>query len=130
MEITSYYKGLNSTDHNDVKYNMFLLGSNRNYNGGYINNTTDSYNIATYFTPANTGSRQPNLVAKETPYASGITQNSPDSYSVNYWWLRSGSPYYNYDYFAIYVGSSGIVIHNQVTGSVVSLRPAFVLNLA
>ena len=133
MKITSYYQKLNSDDYtkdenkNDIKYNMFLLGATRNYSGAWINNGTDSYNLSTYFTPANTGSGQSNLVAKETAYSSGGTQDSPDSYSASYWWLRSG-----------HVGSTGIALGVSSIGSASygnvlncrALRPAFVLNLA
>ena len=126
MPITTYYQKLNSTDYNDVYYNMFLLGSTRNYNGGYINNGTDSYNLSTYFTPANTDSSQSNLVAKATAYSLGGTQDSPDSYSAYEWWLRSGYVYN--DYRAIQVHSAGNVSYNAVITSL-ALRPAFVLSL-
>ena len=136
MPITSYYNGdpsvgkngFNSTDYNDVEYNMFLLGSNRNRNNGYINNATDSYNLSTYFTPANTGSSQSNIVAKETAYSSRETQDSPDSYSADGWWLRSGSV--NSDSHAMSVADSfGHVDLYRIDFSN-ALRPAFVLNLA
>ena len=138
MPITSYYNGtlsvgqngLNSTKYNDVEYNMFLLGSNRNYLSSWINNVTDSFNISTYFTPANTGLDQSNLVAKETAYSSGRTQDSPDSYWEFHWWLRSSDV----------KGTEGAMLVNQygrgydtddvyITNSY-GLRPAFVLNLA
>ncbi len=128
MPITSYRSKINSTDYNDVEYNMFLLGSTRNNHVNWIHNGIDSYNLSTYFTPANTGSNQSNLVAKETAYSSGGTQNSPDNYSAYYWWLRSGDAN-NLSTFAIYVNSTGFVGNNSVTHSY-ALRPAFVLNLA
>ena len=123
IKITSFYGNLNSTGWNTLSYNMFLLGSNRNYTDydGYIN-TTDSYNLSTYFTPANTGSSQSNLVAKETAYSSGGTQNSASS-----WWLRSGIIDYLTD--ALCVDSTGKVDGDPDVNSY-ALRPAFVLNLA
>ncbi len=127
MPITSYNSKLNSTDYNDIKYNMFLLGSTRNYSGGWVENATDSYSLGTYFTPASTGSDQSNLVAKETAYSSGGTQNSPDSYSACHLWLRSGSVTYKRN--AMYVDPSGYVTNVSVP-NFLALRPAFVLNLA
>ena len=127
MPITSYYQKLNSTDYNTTSYNMFLLGSNRNYSGGWKNNVTDSYNLSTYFTPANTGSDQSNLVAKETAYSSGGTQNSPDSYSAYFGWLRSG--YVIRNNYASVVDSTGSVYSNRINGASYALRPAFVLSL-
>ena len=122
MEITSSVYA--PAHDNDVEYNMFLLGSNRNYSyyDGYINDATDSYNLSTYFTPANTGSNQSNLVAKETAYSSGGTQNSACR-----WWLRSGNVDGNSS--AMFVNSTANVNYYSVRGSE-ALRPAFVLNLA
>ncbi len=133
MPITSYYNGtqsagqngFNSTKYNDVGYNMFLLGSNRNYNGDHINNATDSYSLGTYFKPT-TDTDQSNRVAKETAYSSGGMQDSPDSYSAYDWWLRSGYVYAYY--FAILVNSSGSVGSPYVYESR-AVRPAFVLSL-
>ena len=135
MPITSYHNGtrsvgqngLNSTDYNDVEYNMFLLGSNVNRAGSWIEDATDSYNLGTYFTPANAGSVQSNHVAKETAYSSGGTQDSSDSYSACIWWLRSGSV--DYTDVAMRVLSTGQVNNNLIYDSI-ALRPAFVLNLA
>ena len=133
MPITSYYQNLNSDDYtidedkNDIKYNMFLLGSNINYSGSsWVDNATDSYSLGTYFKPS-TDTAESNRLAKETAYSSGGTQNRPDSYSVCRWWLRSG-----------YVGSSDSVMYVHSTGSAngihvthsLAVRPAFVLNLA
>ena len=134
MAITSYYNGtqsvgqngLNSTKYNDVEYNLFLLGSNKNYSGGYINNATDSYSLGTYFKPS-TNTTESNRVAKETAYSSGGMQNSPDSYSAYGWWLRSGFVYSNIN--AVCVLSYGFVLTSYVYNSN-TLRPAFVLNLA
>ena len=122
MEITSSVYA--PAHDNDVEYNMFLLGSNRNYSyyDGYINDATDSYNLSTYFTPANTGSNQSNLVAKETAYSSGGTQNSACD-----WWLRSGMGPDSTG--AMYVTSAGDVASKGIIYSL-ALRPAFVLNLA
>ena len=136
MPITSYYNGtqsveqngLNSTDYNTTtSYNMFLLGSTVNYNGNsYGLHGTDSYNIGTYFTPANNGDNQDNLKAKQTAYSSGGEQDSPDSYRASAWWLRSGNVGYSSD--ALIVGSAGNVNSYNVSYSY-ALRPAFVLSL-
>ena len=126
MPITSYYRELNSTNHNDVEYNMFLLGSTRNYNGGWGLHGTDSYNLGTYFTPANSGSTQSNLVAKETAYSSGGTQKSPDRYSASYWWSRSGI--FGSSITAGCVDSAGNV-YDGSTDLPRALRPAFVLDI-
>ncbi len=135
MKITSYFQKLNSDDYtkdenkNDIKYNMFLLGSTRNSNGSSSSwrlYGTDSYNLGTYFTPANNGTSQSNLVAKETAYSSGGTQNSPDSYSASLWLLRSGSVLSNN--YAVRVHSTGSVSSIIVSYSG-ALRPAFVLDI-
>ena len=125
MEITSYYQNLNSKNYNTTSYNMFLLGSTRNSSDGWIHNGTDSYNLSTYFTPANTGSDQSNLVAKETAYSSGGTQNSAFD-----WWLRSGNV--SHFIYAVYVNLVGRVDSSNLGYVYYSypLRPAFVLNLA
>ena len=129
MEITSYYKGLNSTDYNDVEYNLFLLGSTRNYNGSSWGlYGTDSYNLGTYFTPANSGLRQNNLKVKETAFSLEEKQNTPEEFSVYAWCLRSGC--YNDDYNVMYVYSPGYVDCSDVNILSRALRPAFVLNLA
>ena len=129
MAITTYYQNLNSDNYtkdenkNDIKYNMFLLGSTENYNGSsYGLYGTDSYNIGTYFKPANDGLNQSNLVAKETAYSSGGTQNS-----AYRWWLRSG--HVNSYNGTMCVYSPGSVASSFVYKSL-ALRPAFVLNLA
>ena len=132
MPITSYYNGtsnggLNSTDYNTKSYNMFLLGSNINYNGNiYFDYATDSYSLGTYFKPS-TDTTESNRVAKETAYSSGETQNSPNNYSASYWCLRSGNV--SHDTYALLVGSTGNVSEYRVFDSF-ALRPAFVLNLA
>ena len=127
MEITSYYQNLNSKNYNTTSYNMFLLGSTRNHNGSsYGLYGTDSYNLGTYFTPANNFSDQSNLFAKETAYSSGETKNSPDQYRRG-WWLRSGNVGYNG--FAMYVYPVGGVDDRNLPYSE-AVRPAFVLNLA
>ena len=128
MEITSYYQNLNSTDYNDVEYNLFLLGSTRNWNGSsYGLYNTDSYNVATYFIPTNNNSNQSNLVSKDTAYSSGGTQNSPSNYSNHYWWLRSGT-YSQYNNGAMLLSPVGKYDHGVADSY--ALRPAFVLNLA
>ena len=127
MPITSYYQKLNLDDYtkdennNDIKYNMFLLGSNINYNGSsWVDNATDSYSLGTYFKPS-TDTTESNRVTTETAYSSGGTQNS--AYS---WWLRSG---YVDDYlYAMLVSSTGAVGHLYV-GISYAVRPAFVLSL-
>ena len=131
MEITSYYNGtefagLNSTNYNTTSYNMFLLGSNINYNGSfYLDYATDSYSLGTYFKPStNTG--ESNRVAKETAYSSGGMQNSPNNYSASYWCLRSGNVCYDSDAFL--VSSTGDVTEYRVFDSF-ALRPAFVLDI-
>ena len=106
---------------------MFLLGSN--IDSSDVENATDSYNLGTYFTPANTGSNQSNLVAKATAYLLGGTQDSPDNYSAFSWWLRSGTVYITRYNSAMYVSLTGIVNSYDVSNSC-ALRPAFVLNLA
>ena len=134
MAITSYHngtsnEGLNSTDYtkdedeNDIKYNMFLLGSNINVNtaGGWIENAADSYSLGTYFKPS-TDTDQFNRVSKETAYSSGGTQNS--EYNL---WLRSGNVYTSYHAMRVYL--TGGVYNGGVDDSC-ALRPAFVLNLA
>ena len=129
MEITTYYQKLNSKDHNDVEYNLFLLGSEHNQNG----NTswglfgTDSYNLGTYFKPPNQGLLQFNIEIKETSYSSGQTHSISDDYTLCAWWLRS-SNYYNYSrvmraYSIVDEPYDYIYTSN-------ALRPAFVLNLA
>ena len=123
MPITSYYHQLNSTDYNDVYYNLFLLGSNINWAGGSSlqEDATNSYSLGTYFKPS-TNTVESNRKAKETAYSSGGTQNSECN-----WWLRSGTA--GYKYGAMYVYSAGDVNHDRVYDSY-ALRPAFVLNLA
>ncbi len=130
MEITSYYNGtefagLNSTNYNTTSYNMFLLGSNINYNGSfYLDYATDSYSLGTYFKPS-TNTTESNRLAKETAYSSG-TQDSPGSYSASYWCLRSGNVCYDSEAFL--VGSTGDVTEYRVFDSF-ALRPAFVLDI-
>ena len=138
MEITSYYNNINSTAYNTTSYNLFLLGSTRNNNGtSYGLYGIDSYNLGTYFTPANNGSDQSNLILKETAYSSGGVQNSPSSYSAYSWWLRSGyTGYENYNCYATYVYISGSVLSLSVSYvypyviNSNTVRPAFVLDVA
>ena len=127
MAITSYYKGLNSDDYNDVEYNLFLLGSTRNYNGGYINSGTDSYNLGIYFVPLNNSSNLDNLRARETAYSSVGTENIFKNYLECVWWLRSSLSARNYQALAV---SDGFQHFGNVSNSNHALRPAFVLNLA
>ncbi len=132
IPITSYYQNFNSDDYtkdenkDDIKYNMFLLGSNINWNGSRVDNATDSYSLGTYFKPS-TDTTEDNRATKATAYASGGTQNSPDSYSASNCWSRSGSVLFNQ--CAMYVYSNGYVNEYHVSAPV-ALRPAFVLNLA
>ena len=131
MERTSYYNGtefagLNSTDYNTTSYNMFLLGSNINYDGSfYLDYATDSYSLGTYFKPS-TRTMGSNRVAKETAYSSGGMQNSPNNYSASYWCLRSGNVCYDSE--ALLVSSTGNVTEYRVFDSF-ALRPAFVLDI-
>ena len=127
MPITSYYNKLNSTDHNDVEYNLFLLGSNKNYSGGsYGLYGTDSYNIGTYFKPS-TDTGESNRLTTETAYSLRVTQNSLDGYVASFGWLRSGDVVNPNE--AMRVLFTGYV-DDYFASTALALRPAFVLNLA
>ena len=128
MPITTYYQKLNSTDYNDVYYNLFLLGARRNQNGtSYGLYGEDSFNIGTFFIPVNEeGEYQTNLAIKETAYSSGGKQNNSNSYSEYFEWLRSGDcKYVQGAIFTclIFTGFDGVVTHSY------ALRPAFVLDI-
>ena len=140
------------------EYNLFLLGSNvyictvnssncfskiLNKSKGLLEsqiyapppidpiyNLADSYNIATYFTPANNGSNQSNLIAKQTAFCASQTQTSSNDYIKAEWWLRTGVDVDGM-WSAFTIRSNGDIyeyaspIRNSYT-----VRPAMVLNVA
>jgi len=132
IEKTSYYRQQEAAD--DGYYNMFLLGSNKSFDGDSdYHNWTDSYNIASYF-PIYTGTAVTALKGNVTPFAiangaytSGGSATS-NTLGSSYWWLRSGD-YYDYN-CAYIVFDDGRVIHDVVNFDIFAVRPSFVLNLA
>ena len=129
MPITSYYQKLNSTDYNDVEYNLFLLGSNKNweYDDTKLVNEIDSYNLGTYFKPLNEKSGQANLIVYETAYSSNSNQDDTNNFTVYRSWLRSGR--YSINWTSALLTIDGLVGNSYLYYSY-ALRPAFVLNLA
>ena len=129
MPITSYYKKLNSTDYNDVEYNLFLLGSNKNWESDdtKLVNEIDSYNLGTYFKPLNEKSGQTNLIVYETAYSSNSNQDDTNNFTVYRSWLRSGR--YSINWTSALLTIDGLVGNSYLYYSY-ALRPAFVLNLA
>ena len=140
------------------EYNLFLLGSNvyvgavnssncfskiSNKSKGLLEsqiyapppidpiyNLADSYNIATYFTPANNGSNQSNLIAKQTAFCASQTQTSSNDYIKAKWWLRTGVRVETVR-SAFTIDSNGYIYEyaSPIRDSY-TVRPAMVLNVA
>ena len=132
IEKTSYYNAKEAADNG--YYNMFLLGSNENYQSLATYNWSDSYNIASYF-QTNTGSNIAGLKAYKTPYAyaCGATADSGGAANSNTmglcgWWLRSGD-------CTATSGACGVVSDGGIGSYGVyyalnAVRPSFVFDLA
>ena len=140
------------------EYNLFLLGSNfytktvnssncfskiLNKSKGLLEsqiyapppidpiyNLADSYNIATYFTPANNGSNQSNLIAKQTAFCASQTQTSSNDYIKAKWWLRTGTYYFKNIAILISTSGSFFAPDNSSVDGIHGIRPAMVLNVS